>query len=242
MASGITRAMAAYSRRARNSVTMPSGINAQATADDREPRDVPRTRARLAAARPAGCAAGRCRGAAHDGLRQTTVCMARFSCRSNSSSGRAAPGRRSTGRSPASRLSPRPFKQLKRGAGEQIEVGGERAVRQVVDDLEAGALDERAADASRSSSTVCCGACSPGQRLPNQRKVRAVEPRHLDDQRGRPASAPAAPSAGCAADRSRARGSATSSRGRTARTPAAPRRTGRSGTRRRGATGATTDP
>ncbi len=104
-------------------------------------------------------------------LRQTTVCMARFSRRSNSITGEASSCPTKYGSDRAVEIQAAALQQAERRAGEQIEVGRERAVGQVVDDLEAGLLtsaqqacrDRRgrcaAAPAARASDRRTTGRC-----------------------------------------------------------------------------------
>ena len=119
---------AAYSRRARKSVIAPTGsISAAADRD----QDAARGRERDDAdPRPA-----------HGALRQTTVCMARFSRRSNSTTGQREQLSDEVRNDRAVEIQPAPLQHAKGRAREQIEVGGERAVGEVVDHLETGLAD-----------------------------------------------------------------------------------------------------
>ncbi len=126
-------------------------------------------------------------------------------------------------------------------AGEQVEVSRERAVRQVIDHFEPGAARHRQEMRAIEEHSVL-RRLQPRPAIAEPARTsgcRAAAPRRPACRR---AAARAAPSAGCAADRSRAPGSATSSPGRTARRQQRLVEQALGGTRRRRATGATTGP
>ena len=73
------------------------------------------------------------------------------------------------------------LKQAERDPGEQIEVGRERAIRQIVDDLEAGRMHHRLEVRPVEEDGVLWR-LQPGPSISEPGERAAVEPRDLDDQ------------------------------------------------------------
>ena len=116
----------------------------------------------------------------HRGLRHTTVCMARFRCFSNAKIGDVSTLPTKYGAIARFEVEPASLQQQERRAGEEIEVRGERAVRQVVDVLEPGALDELEEVLAIVEHRVL-RRLQPGPAIAEQTERGAVEARHFDD-------------------------------------------------------------